>query len=205
MYTGEVGSVFPVFISMKNPLVIDDHFLTFYALLSYLGYWDDGITHEESVKILNFLVSRVEKASLYNFQYTVKKYRGGFFDTDALREMRRHWVYSEEELREDQEEVAENLAVDTFAFVETPAFKRTLEKLGYDGVIHLDPVGQQSLEKSAGKKVSEIEGIHEGYQDYEWPDLGTDYVHWTYRPLSREQVWSVLFYREDGSDWEDAG
>jgi len=202
MYTGEVGSVFPVYLSMKNPLVIDAHFLTFYDLMAYLDYWNDGITHEDSVKILNFLVSRLEKGSLYNFQYEVRRYEGGFFEGSDLRELRKHWNYSEDEPREDQESIAENLAVDTFAFVETPAFKRTLEKLGYDGVIHLDPVGQRSLEKSSGKKADDIEGIYDGYRDYEWPDMSADYVHWTYRPLSREQVWPALLYEEDRPAWE---
>ena len=85
------------------------------------------------------------------------------------------------------------LSVDTFALVETPAAKRVLTALGYDGVVHLDPFSaEQAAQKVLSKGMDDLVGVEAGDEDYDWEEMNTDYQHWTVRPLDRSQVWPIL-------------
>jgi len=63
------GSVLPVYIDVKNPLVLPYGNMSLFDFIGRLGYWQDSsifdeydspqrITHEEVLKILNYLVNR---------------------------------------------------------------------------------------------------------------------------------------------------
>lgn len=91
------------------------------------------------------------------------------------------------------------LAVDTFALVETPAFKRAVEKLGYDGIVHRDSLADTDRVKEffGVEDLTDVAGVEEGSEDYDWDEMATTHEHWTYRPLSRDQVWPLLQTKRD--------
>lgn len=208
MYSHGKGVVFPVYISIEQPLKIDEYIVTFYDALWYLGYWDGSMSFDETVKILNYLINRSRWAG----GYVVPANRRRFarmptfkaslqWDTDletleALSRFKEAWEDLEDE-PEEASEISSDLAIDTFAVVETPAFLRTAESLGYDGVIHADPVSRNALEKSSGKSIDDIENIYTPYSDPDWKSLHADYAHSTVRPFSRNQVWPALLYSAD--------
>jgi hypothetical protein len=95
---------------------------------------------------------------------------------------------------DEMNKITLRLAVDTFALVETPAFKRVVEKLGYDGVIHRDSLADtNNVKKFFGvEDLTDVTGVEEGTDDIDWDEMSTTHEHWTYRPLSRDQVWPLL-------------
>ena len=101
--------------------------------------------------------------------------------------------------QEEQMKVSLRLAVDTFALVETPAFKRALGKLGYDGVVHRDSLADTNRVKEffGVEELTDVTGVEEGTADYDWDEMTTTHEHWTYRPLSRDQVWPLLQSKRD--------
>lgn len=218
------SNVFAAYLCLKNPLVIEHHFLVFYDVLTLIGYWDGKIPFDETVKILRHLSNRENAKALPSwhepkkaitrnlmklpaFSYQIKEaddeddeegvVLGLSFDQLPLAQYLDIWDSAEFYGQDEQIRVSLAMAADTFAFVETPAFKRALEKLGYDGVIYLDPLAADSAAREMfGKKTMDLEGVEEADRDYDWEDLNTDSVIWTYRPLAREQVWPVTRVRE---------
>ena len=228
------SNVIPVYIDVKNPLKIPHVSISFYDMLTYLGYWDEtGITHEETVKMLNYLAKRKrasESGSMFGLPKSLKSFEGmpsfkyqvkNEEDTDNYADFklddeedeqinfdelggmeyqidtfRKLWA-DELEWQGAQSTYAKRLSllmnVDTFAMVETPAAKRALEKLGYDGVIHLDPFSaEDAAQEALGKGMDDLVGVEEGEEDLDWEDMSAEHVHWTVRPLDRSQVWPVL-------------
>jgi hypothetical protein len=216
----EGSNVVAVFLAMKNPLVFEfspSYFLVFYDLLTSLGYWSGkGITHEESVKILNFLAKRDAVSQMLFVQPGLKSFEGmpGFayqlrdssaleddeifvewglsFTQTPIQQFRDAWQNAEDDSEDDRRQLSLLFAADTYALVETPAFKRALEKLGYDGVIYEDPITVPAhiLQAVAGTEdIDELPGVMEAEEDDDWKDLNVSRIIVTYRPLGREQVW----------------
>jgi hypothetical protein len=219
----EGSNVIPVLIDVKNPLVIKHGWLTFYDFLKLLDYepWGGkGITHEESLKVLNYLANR-KKASesaivpqklksfegMPSFKYQVLEegpddedsvdlsiYRESFF-TDPLNLFRTVWNDYEDEDEDTQKSLAMQLAVDTYALVETPAAVRALVKLGYDGVWHRDQFAAKSATKTLlNKELADLKGVEDGTDDddFNYEEMSYEYGHMTLRPLRRSQVWPLL-------------
>lgn len=225
----EGSNVLPVYIDVKNPLVIDEVSTTFYDLLSNLGYWDNtGLTFDDSVKMLNYLNNRQAAAAIPFWGDAPKKLKqfvgmpsfktqlkneedteaqsardledyelinfdemGGFFES-ALKSFRSAWQDAEDD-KDMQERLSLLLSVDTFALIETPAAKRALKKLGYDGVLHMDPFSaEDAAQEALGKGMDDLVGVEDGDSSFDWQEMETDYVHWTVRPLERSQVWPLL-------------
>lgn len=232
------SNVLPVYIDMKNPLVIPYGSLTLYDMLGMLGYWDGtGITHSEVTKIFNYLIKRklasAAQGSMFgfstrlpkslrnfagmpSFNYQIKQEEdtddgayeddpieiegdifGGRTDLHAFRDL---WDESgwddqdlmDEELIDYQKRLSLLINIDVYAFIETPAVKRALKKLGYDGVKHIDLFAAKDAARAVlDKDIKDVEGIEEGYEDYDWEDMSYDYGHWTLRPLDRSQVWPI--------------
>jgi hypothetical protein len=219
------SNVFAAYLCLKNPLVIKYHFLTFYDVLTLVGYWDGKTPFDETVKILRHLSNRENAKALPSwhepkkaitrnlmklpaFSYQIKEAHevdedepgvalGLSFDQLPLAQYLDIWDGAEFDDRDEQIRVSLAMAADTFAFVETPAFKRALETLGYDGAVYRDPfVADEAAQAMFGKDTLDLEGVKEAVRDYDWEDLNTDSVIWTYRPLAREQVWPVTRVRE---------
>lgn len=225
---GTGANIVPVYIDVKNPLVIPYVSFTFYDLLTSLGYWDrTGITHEEATKVLNFLINRKARKkkkfqNLPNFNIQVKNesetesYADDpieVYDPDdvsfifmgtepsvlALSNVRDLWDEAAVGYPESDEAIdflrrlSLLVNIDVYALIETPAVKRALKKLGYDGVKHMDTFSADAAAKKAlGKSIEDVEGIEEGEEDYDWEDMSYAHGHWTIRPLDRSQVWPIL-------------
>jgi hypothetical protein len=206
---GEGASVFPVHLSIKNPVHLPEAQHTFGDVLKVLKYGQpNGITQDEAIKMLNHLVNRESdqnlpfwvsrtKTGLPGFKYTVHDDEGNELDDGDLPfslTMSQSWL---REFRDDfkymhDNEVLENahrLKADTYAFVDTPRFKAVAERLGHDGVIHQDifDTVHDTAPKILDKKPSEVKGLNENYgaKDY-------NYSHVTYRPFKPEQVKSIF-------------
>jgi len=235
---GEGASVVPVYIDVKNPLVIKYGSITLYDLLNLLGYWDGtGIGHDEVTKLLNYIIKRKRVADMGGFLGIAPKVPKGYHtfvgmpsfnfqikqeeDTDAYAdnpiEIEDGGLFSQHTKLDTFRDLWDELSpwkgdyvtdddsvdflrrlslllnVDTYALVETPAVKRALQKLGYDGVKHMDLFGAEGAAKKAlGKDLADVEGIQEGEEDYDWDEMNYAYGHWTLRPLDRSQVWPLL-------------
>ena len=214
----EGSNIFAAYLCLKNPLVIDQHFVTFYELLSMIGYWDGKTKFADTVRILTYLADRHDAREfssapkkkrrlkkLYGFTYQIREPDEeededgslGLSYRTSLAEYRDIWVGTENKDQDVQIRLARSLAVSTYAFVETPAFKRALKRLGYDGVIYLDPFGSDGVSEFFGDvDILDLPGVETPERDDDWDYFDIEAATWTYRPLSRDQVWPVTRVRE---------
>lgn len=106
------------------------------------------------------------------------------------------WQEAEYADKEYQTRLSLLLGADVFAFIETPATKRALEALGYDGVIYMDRfASSDAAERLLDKVLIELDNTCELDRDYDWEEL-SEYDddpenvigHITVRPFRDDQV-----------------
>jgi len=205
----EGASVYPVYLSIKNPVKLPWHNCSFGDILRALKYGEGGIEHEEAVDILKHMANRKTAmdrpfgkleslAKLGDYRYKVLDEDGDEEEGDFGDLLRgKHPIHT---FKEDFDswgmDVADRLVADTYAFVDAPAFVRAAQKNGHDGVYHHDILQhEKAIKKLTGKDFEgENEEPHKMWTDFDEldEDLGEVPVHGTWRPFHSAQVKSVF-------------
>ena len=179
-------------------------YIEFQEVLQKLQFGQpNGLTHEEALRILQYLHNRViGKARGGEFQYL-------YFDEDGNEPMdddevpfslRNPQTLISWQVMSDFDdgymtphEAAKRLLADAFIFADSPAFQKVARRLGYDGVMYADAFSgcDNAAEAVLGKDCHDVEGV------WQETDLEDDYIwlHTTYRPLQKMKVpvlWEAL-------------
>lgn len=164
----EGANVFPVYLKMHNPLVLNGHQMRFGDVLRKLGLGTpNGITQDEVVKMLNHMINR--KAGRVkghgDFEYKLKDEDGEDIEEEGLDFSGRTPLH---DIKDDIQDgfglhSADTLHADTFAYIDTPRFKQAAERMGYDGVIHDDVMAgaEYAGKELLDKPLHELKGVHE--------------------------------------------
>lgn len=180
-------------ILSKNVLDLPGPSCSFQDVLGALQYEkDNGITHDEAVKVLLYLARRsVGKIRQPPFNYAV-------FDEDLEERLSdsnvpmlsilhaRSWMVEMYEDFQDDPSVARRVLADTYAFADAPVVRTAALRLGFDAIRYPDVFagGPRALEELMGIEPEEVDCLSE-----EWDDVaeteGGDWVwtHETIRPL----------------------
>lgn len=168
-------------LKMNNPIIIDDVKM---KIIDFIRFHLGGLKkvgREEVQKLILYLLNRESgKAKGPRFEYDFDYYADEYIDSDSFMgvsigpSLKSLYAtvrnaYDEKDL-EKVEEVLEHIEVDTFALIDSPAFKRLAKAAGHDGVIHTDAfdAGPMVSKKLIGKEVGDS--------------------HLTYRPFDKSQV-----------------
>jgi 8-oxo-dGTP pyrophosphatase MutT (NUDIX family)/RimJ/RimL family protein N-acetyltransferase len=205
---GEGANVFPVHMVLKNPLDLTKHGpqMSFGHYLRAMKYGKpNGMTHEEAVKVLNYLSKRHVKDMNMDGESSFKVNAGmdpwnkvPYEDQSGFMHMSTPLMQARDDFKDMETDTksafkhADNIRADTFAFVDAPRTPVVGKRLGYDGIIHRDIF--QGVTEAApnllGKDPGEIQALSREYDHLADPeDHGADELqtHITYRPFDHDQ------------------
>ena len=202
------SNVNAVYLNIKKPLDFTNSGaeMDLGEYLDILGYGEKGgITDDEIVELLRYIQrrGRGKDAAKDNFKFELselvqpKEGKPLDFSTDEFTGIDNLIDEIATESRVDftaaSDEIREALLIDTFILADAPITKTVGQRLGNDGITHIDAFGGSGEAPNLlGKKADDVRGLAEESSRYT-PEQGSfperiNETHVTHRPFSEDQV-----------------
>ena len=202
------SNVNAVYLDIKKPLDFTNSGaeMDLGEYLDILGYGEKGgITDDEVVELLRYIQKRGrgKDAAKDNFKFELselvrpKEGKPLDFSTDDFTGIDNLIDEIALESRVDftaaSDEIREALLIDTFILADAPITKTVGQRLGNDGIIHIDAFGGDvEAPNLLGKKADDVKGLAKESSRYT-PEQGSfpervNKTHVTHRPFSEDQV-----------------
>jgi hypothetical protein len=202
------SNVNEVYLDIKKPLDFTNSGaeMELGEYLDILGYGEKGgITDDEVVELLRYIQrrGRGKDAAKDNFKFELselfrpKEGKALDFTKDEFSPFDELIDEIAPESRFDftaaSDEIREGLLIDTFILADAPITKTVGQRLGNDGIIHIDAFGGSGEAPSLlGKKADDLDGLETEFSRYAEEQVrfpfGEEKVHITHRPFSEDQV-----------------